>query len=140
MPEVGEILVNLRPNSIGDIFTYAIFLMSIATLFLMASGNAFPQYLIFGTMILTFVDLLRAGLPNPANSPTGDPLFSDAGFGTFIIHLAITLLLASVAGAIKTRGSKGESARPIAILAAVIAAGYTIASFLVPEIIYLARF
>lgn len=140
MPTVNDILLNLRPDSIGDIFTYSILLLSVVTLFLLASGNSLSQYLIFGTLILGFVDLLRTGLPNFANSPTGDPLFADTGFGTFILHVAMAILLASVAGAAKVRGRKGEAARPVAILATLVATGYTIASFVQPELIYLPRF
>lgn len=140
MPTVGDILANLRPDSIGDIFTYSILLLSFITLFAMASGNSLAQYVTFGVIILAFVDLLREGLPNFADSPTGDPIFSDLGFGTFIIHMAMFVLLATAVGAIKVRGKKGEAARPIAIVAAIMALVYTLGAFVAPEIFYTPRF
>lgn len=125
----------VRPDSIGDVFIYTIFIGTIVNLSTMPDGNDFPQYLMFGVIFFCIIDLLRSapGFPIPGTD--------DEGFVTFIIHVGMFVFPWIAAGATRTRRgaggvSKGGPSVIFAVLTGVIGALYSVLSFLLPQVTY----
>lgn len=130
MDILNGILEAIRPETLGDIFIYTIFVLSVVNLILLPDGNDIPMYLIFTVLVLCVVDLLR----NEANLPIQGT--DDRGFFTFIIHIGMFLAPAFTAGAIRVRNNKGGSARLVALLISLIGLLYLVGTFYDPAMFY----
>ena len=138
MEQVGEVfnqfLQVVQPQSVGDIFIYVIFFLSLFALFPMPDGNDTAQYLLFGTMLLCILDLLRG---DGSNFPIAGA--DDTGFFTFMIHILMFVFLFITAGVVRSNTKqKAGAVIPLAVLTALIAVMYAVASFFAPDAIYAA--
>jgi hypothetical protein len=125
------ILETLRPQSLADVFIYAIFFTVLGVLGAMPEKNETPMYILFGLILLCILDLMRTRVerfPIPGSD--------DKGFFTFIIHIAMAMFPFIVAGMIRRRGKKGAAAVPLAILGGLLGSLYAAMSFIAPEALY----
>ncbi len=122
----------LRPDSLGDIFTYAVFFLALLTLIFMPDGNERPTYLLFGTIFLAIFDLFRTGIPVPFDRA----LVADTGFVTFFTHMLMFILPAIATGLTRTRKKQGGMARILGLTTTLVAVLYTVLSFIDPVLFY----
>lgn len=133
---LGQFLTTMRPDSIGDIFVYAIFFLALITTFLVPDGNGRATNLMFATLFLCVVDLLigqRAFLTGGA---------STEALMAYVAHIGMCLLPLISATSIRTRIKKGKAAMamPMGVLTFVIGLLYLIASFAQPATLYASTF
>lgn len=127
-----EMVINLiKPQSLADVFIYAIFFCVLGVLFTMPEKNEFPMYLLFAIIFCCIIDLMRTRV---AKFPI--PGADNKGFFTFIIHIGMSMLPFVTAGMIRRRGKKGAAAVPLSILAGIIACLYALLSFMTPDMLY----
>jgi hypothetical protein len=129
----------LKPNSLADVFVYALFFVALGILFTMPEKNEFPMYLLFGLIFCCIIDFMRQQVidtggrfPIPGSEPKG--------FFTFLLHIAMGMLPFITAGMIRRRGRKGAASIPLAILGGLIGCLYALMAFAAPETIYSAIF
>ena len=127
-----QFIAVVRPNSIGDIFIYSIFLLGFITLLPMPDGNDPAQYLTFGVILMCILDLLRG---DGTNFPIAGA--DDRGFFTFMIHVLMFVFAFITAGVVRRNTKQKAGATPaLAVINGLIAVMYAIASFIAPEVIY----
>ena len=128
----NQFLMVVRPDSIGDVFIYIIFFLSLIALMPMPDGNDTAQYLLFGTMLLCILDLLRgdgSGFPIPGAD--------NAGFFTFMIHILMFVFLFITAGVVRSNTKqKAGPVIPLVLLNGLIAVMYAVSAFFAYEMIY----
>lgn len=131
MPDMSIILNALEPNSLGDIFIYSIFFLSLFSLFLLPDGNERSMYLLFGTMFLAVIDLFYGALQDQL--PFDDQLTID--FIHFLVQLLMFILPALAAGLIRIRKKKGGTARILGFVTVLIAVIYVVMNFMQPGVV-----
>lgn len=117
----------VRPSSLADIFIYLTFFMTLIMLAVMPEKNEQPQYMLFATVFLCIIDLVRNVPGASATFPL--PGFDNRGFGTFLIHITMALLPMIAGGMSRKQGRKGGAVLPIGLLTGLIAGIYAIGSF-----------
>jgi hypothetical protein len=127
------ILANLRPETLGDLFIYIIFIGGlISTLFIPEKNNQ-PLYLMFAVMFFAVLDLIRGdGTTLPIEG------FSDDGFATYLIHIGMGILPFVAAGMVRFPPGRKKSGItiPFLILIGFIGALYAVGTFAVPDAFY----
>lgn len=127
MEVLNNVLETVRPETLGDMFIYAIFLLSLLNIAFIPEKNDLPLYLHYGVILLCILDLLWEGVPLP---------FDDLGveFARFLVRLGLFLGPMLSAGAIRLPKGKRENnyARLIAILITFIGLMYAVGVFASP--------
>jgi hypothetical protein len=132
MEVVNQVLEIIRPETMGDLFIYAIFLLTVLNLAFIPEKNDLPVYLHYAVILMCILDLLREGAALPIQG-TGD-----TGFFTFLLHIGMFIAPMLSAGAIRLpKGKRGTNyARMIAVLITLIALLYAVGSFAEPALFY----
>ncbi len=132
MEVLNQVVEIIRPETMGDLFVYGIFLLSMLNLAFIPEKNDLPVYLHYAIILMCILDLLREGAALPIEG-TGD-----TGFFTFMLHIGMFLAPMVSAGAIRLpKGKRGTNySRMIAILVTMIAMLYAIGSFAQPALFY----
>lgn len=132
MEVLNQVVEIIRPETMGDLFVYGIFLLSMLNLAFIPEKNDLPVYLHYAIILMCILDLLREGAALPIEG-TGD-----TGFFTFMLHIGMFLAPMVSAGAIRLpKGKRGTNySRMIAILVTMIAMLYAVGSFAQPALFY----
>lgn len=136
-----QIVAVLRPDTLGDIAIYIIFILSVIALATIPEKNVISPYLMYVVLLCCVIDLIRGagGQAIPALNRFvigGENLLENNGFITFLIHI-IMFTFPLVAGAmVRRQGRKGALALPICVVTGLIAGVYALAAFYVPLSIY----
>lgn len=128
-----NVLDIIKPSSIADIFIYVILIMSVIVLGVMPEKNEQPQYLMFGVIFLSIIDLVRNEAP-AGTFPI--PGLDNNGFATYMIHIIMALFPMIAGGMARKQGRKGGATLPLGILTGLIAGVYAVASFLPNSPVY----
>lgn len=136
-----QIVAILRPDSLSDIFIYAMFFLSLITTAIIPEKNVQAPYMMYGVLLFCIIDLLRgrdgSGLSSMGTFYVGgESIFSDTGLVTFTIHIGMFVFPMIAAGLIRQQGRKGGAAIPLSILIGLIGGMYAIMSFVAPEAVY----
>lgn len=129
---LNQIVVALRPETLGDFIIYAIFILSVGVMIFTPEKNDQANYLTWLVMFSCVIDLLRGN--NGDIMPIAG--FDNTGFGTMILHVIMGIAPFIIAGIIRIRGRQNRLARPLAIVAGVIGSIYAIGSFAQPNLFY----
>lgn len=128
MDQVGAFFQTMRPDTLGDILIYMVFLIALITTFLLADGNNMAGNLLYGTIVLALFNLTVG----PEWYRSSD-LYTKA-FPAFVARVGMFLLPFIAAGAARSRKNKGKAALPLAVVAGVIGLVYAIGAFALPEL------
>lgn len=127
---LNQVLVIVRPDSLGDIFIYIIFFLSLVMLVVVPEKNETSLYLVFAVILFCIVDLLRQ---------TGDfpvPETDNCGFLTFLLHVGMGAFPWIAAGMTRRQGKKGGMAIPVGGLLGLIGFVYAFGAFALPGLFY----
>ena len=71
MEVLNQVVEIIRPETMGDLFVYGIFLLSMLNLAFIPEKNDLPVYLHYAIILMCILDLLREGAALPIEG-TGD--------------------------------------------------------------------
>lgn len=129
MQQVGLFFQTLRPETLGDILVYVVFVLCLITTFLLPDGNDMAGNILYAALILCLF-----------NITVGEQWYNRAdvvyAFPAFIARVATFLLPWIAAGAARKspKERKGGAVIPLLVLAGLVGLIYTIGTFAVPEI------
>lgn len=128
MEQVNAFIAAMRPETIGDILLYVVFLLALITTFTLTDGNDLAGNLLYGTMVLALFNVTVGVIwyEDP------DPVYA---FPAFITRVAMFLLPFIAAGAARSRKNKGKAALPLAAVTGIIGLIYNIAAFALPDLV-----
>lgn len=126
--QLGNFVVAMRPETLGDILLYLVFLLSLLTTFLLADGNNLAGNLLYGTMLLALFNVTvgQEWYENP------DVVYA---FPAFVTRVCMFLLPFVAAGASRAKKNKGKAALPLGIVTGVVGLVYNVAAFVLPDLV-----
>jgi hypothetical protein len=139
---LGEQIVGvLRPDTLGDIFIYIIFLLALIASAVIPEKNVQAPYMMYGVILCCIIDLLRGnnGQAIPVSSALrigGESLFSNQGFITYLLHIIMFTFPLIAAGLVRRHGRKGALAIPVCLLCGLFGGIYTFMAFIAPTVVY----
>jgi hypothetical protein len=136
-----QIITALRPDSLADIFLYLILFGSVAALATIPEKNVLSPYLMYAVILAVIIDLFRGGgdlLGSLGNIRIGgEPILSNRGLLTFILHIIMFALPLMAAGLVRRYGRKqGALAVPMCLLVCLIGGFFAVISFFAPSVVY----
>lgn len=130
-----DIIAIIRPDTLGDYFIYIIFILSLIQTVVTPEKNNVVTNIAFVVIVCCIFDIIRGSQPNLLNIP--EPWgFTDQGFLTFMIHIAMAVLPLVAAGMVRRRGREGALAVPVALLTGGFGILYAVGAFFAPQVFY----
>lgn len=128
-----DILAILRPETLGDLFIYIIFIGALISSVFIPEKNDTPSYLMFAVMFFAILDLIRGD-----GSTLPIPGFDNTGFGTYLIHIFMGIFPFVAAGMVRFPPGQRKSGItiPFLLLIGFIGAIYALGTFVLPETFY----
>jgi hypothetical protein len=120
----GSFITVMKPQSLGDILAYGVFLFALLGVIMLPDGNGMSQNLLYVTIILAIFDVT-----------VGQTMFFEQdytrAFAAYTARIGLFLLPIIAAGAARIKGKKGKLSPIMCILAGVVGFFYTALGFLV---------
>jgi hypothetical protein len=139
--DLGQQIISvIRPDSLGDLAIYLIFILSIIALATIPEKNVLSPYLMYVVLLCCVIDLVRGAgaVPGGLNrfQIGGESLLSNNGFITFLMHIIMFTFPLVAGGMVRRQGRKGGLALPMCLLVGLIGGVYALASFFAPALVY----